>query len=145
MEKKALLRHVFRSIPVQRAAGGERSEFFRSIPVHLKAWCSGGFGRFPEHIRSKNRPSAISCASTDSGASEFFRSISVHFMSFFRYICMGSTKASDAVMAGKIKNMSLIKQVLQLKERGESNRGIARQLPINKETVGYKIFNFITD
>ena len=34
--------------------------------------------------------------------------------------------------------MSLIKQVLQLKQRGESNRGIARQLPINKETVnGY--------
>ena len=32
--------------------------------------------------------------------------------------------------------MSLIKQVLQLKQRGESNRGIARQLPINKETVG---------
>ena len=34
--------------------------------------------------------------------------------------------------------MSLIKQVLQLKQRGESNCGIARQLPINKETVnGY--------
>ena len=34
--------------------------------------------------------------------------------------------------------MSLIKQVLQLKQRGESNRCIARQLPINKETVnGY--------
>ena len=31
--------------------------------------------------------------------------------------------------------MSLIKQVLQLKQRGESNRGIARQLPINKGTV----------
>ena len=34
--------------------------------------------------------------------------------------------------------MSLIKQVLQLKQQGESNRGIARKLPINKETVnGY--------
>ena len=41
-------------------------------------------------------------------------------------------------MAGTVKEMSLIKQVLQLKQRGESNRGIARQLPINKETVnGY--------
>ena len=39
-------------------------------------------------------------------------------------------------MAGTVKEMSLIKQVLQLKQRGESNRGIARQLPINKETVG---------
>ena len=41
-------------------------------------------------------------------------------------------------MAGTVKEMSLIKQVLQLKQCGESNRGIARQLPINKETVnGY--------
>ena len=38
-------------------------------------------------------------------------------------------------MAGTVKEMSLIKQVLQLKQREESNRGIARQLPINKETV----------
>ena len=41
-------------------------------------------------------------------------------------------------MAGTVKEMSLIKQVLQLKQLGESNRGIARQLPINKDTVnGY--------
>ena len=41
-------------------------------------------------------------------------------------------------MAGTVKEMSLIKQVLQLKQLGESNRGIARKLPINKETVnGY--------
>ncbi len=41
-------------------------------------------------------------------------------------------------MAGTVKEMSLIKQVLQLKQRGESSRGIARQLPINKDTVnGY--------
>ena len=41
-------------------------------------------------------------------------------------------------MAGTVKEMRLIKQVLQLKQRGESNRGIARQLPINKDTVnGY--------
>ena len=41
-------------------------------------------------------------------------------------------------MAGTVKEMSLIKQVLQLKQQGESNRGIARKLSINKETVnGY--------
>lgn len=41
-------------------------------------------------------------------------------------------------MAGTVKEMSLIKQVIQLKQLGESNRGIARKLPINKETVnGY--------
>lgn len=41
----------------------------------------------------------------------------------------------NAEMSGKPKQMSLIKQVLQLKKLGESNRGIARKLPINKGTV----------
>ena len=41
-------------------------------------------------------------------------------------------------MAGTVKDMSLIKQVLQLKQLGESNRGISRKLPIGKEIVnGY--------
>ena len=41
-------------------------------------------------------------------------------------------------MAGTTKDMSLIKQVLQLKQTGESNRGVSRKLPIDKETVnGY--------
>ena len=38
-------------------------------------------------------------------------------------------------MAGTVKDMSLIKQVLQLKQLGESNRGVSRKLPIDKETV----------
>lgn len=38
-------------------------------------------------------------------------------------------------MAGTVKDMSLIKQVLQLKQLGESNRGVSRKLKINKETV----------
>ncbi|MCF0224530.1 MAG: IS21 family transposase, partial [Fibrobacter sp.] len=38
-------------------------------------------------------------------------------------------------MAGTTKEMSLIKQVILLKQKGESNRGIARSLSINKETV----------
>ena len=37
--------------------------------------------------------------------------------------------------AGTVKDMSLIKQVLQLKQLGESNRGISRKLSTNKETV----------
>ncbi len=36
-------------------------------------------------------------------------------------------------MAGTTKDMSLIKQVLQLKQAGESNRGVSRKLPIDKE------------
>jgi len=38
-------------------------------------------------------------------------------------------------MAGTIKDMSLIKQVIQLKQLGESNRGVSRKLSINKGTV----------
>ena len=38
-------------------------------------------------------------------------------------------------MAGTVKDMSLIKQVLLLKQQGESNRGVSRKLSINKETV----------
>ena len=34
-----------------------------------------------------------------------------------------------------VKDMSLLKQVLQLKQLGESNRGISRKLSTNKETV----------
>lgn len=41
-------------------------------------------------------------------------------------------------MAGTTKDMSLIKQVLQLKQSGKSNRGVSCKLPIDKETVnGY--------
>ena len=71
-------------------------------------------------------------------ANPFFRSISVHFYVFFSYLCTGKSVNTSTYMAGTVKEMSLIKQVLQLKQLGESNRGIARKLPINKETVnGY--------
>ena len=65
----------------------------------------------------------------------FFRSISVHFYRFFSYFCTGNTKITSTSMAGTVKDMSLIKQVLQLKLLGESNRGVSRKLPIDKETV----------
>lgn len=45
-------------------------------------------------------------------------------------------------MAGTVKDMSLIKQVLLLKQLGESNRGISRKLSINKETVNNYIKTF---
>ncbi len=64
-----------------------------------------------------------------------FRSISVHSYMFFSYLCTGSDNRTSTTMAGKVKDMSLIKQVLQLKQLGESNRGISRKLSINKETV----------
>ena len=66
---------------------------------------------------------------------DFFRTISVHSFEIFHYLCTGKSKQNSANMAGTVKDMSLIKQVLQLKQLGESNRGIAKKLPINKETV----------
>ena len=51
----------------------------------------------------------------------FFRSISVHFYRFFCYFCTGNNKITSTSMAGTVKDMKLIKQVLQLKQLGESN------------------------
>lgn len=68
----------------------------------------------------------------------FFRSKLVHLYVFFIYLCTGKSVNTSTDMAGTVKEMSLIKQLLQLKQLGESNRGIARKLPINKDTVdGY--------
>ena len=44
-----------------------------------------------------------------------FRSISVHLCRYFRYICAANESINSAEMAGTVKDMSLIKQVLQLK------------------------------
>lgn len=51
-------------------------------------------------------------------------------LSFGTSFCVTSTS-----MAGTVKDMSLIKQVLQFKQLGELNRGISRKLPIDMETV----------
>ena len=67
-----------------------------------------------------------------------FQSISVHSFPSFSFLCAGKLTRNSTVMAGTTKDMSLIKQVLQLKQVGESNRGVSRKLPIDKETVnGY--------
>ena len=85
-----------------------RTTFFRRIAVHLE---NGG------------------------AKTTFFRPIPVHFAVVFHYLCTGMhTSITSTTMAGTVKEMSLIKQVIQLKQLGESNRGIARKLPINKET-----------
>lgn len=53
----------------------------------------------------------------------------------FQHLCTGINNRTSTTMAGTVKDMSLIKQVLQLKQLGESNRGVSRKLPIDKETV----------
>ena len=88
-------------------------------------------GIFPEHIRS-----IVGQTYSDVlRHSPIFRSISVHYYRFFSYLCTGINNRTSTTMAGTVKDMSLIKQVLQLKQLGESNRGISRKLSTNKETV----------
>ncbi len=84
------------------------AQFFRSISVHLPKAGSDCY---------------------------YFRSIPVQGVCVFSYICTGKSTKFSTSMAGTIKDMSQIKQVLQLKQLGESNRGIARKLPIDKETI----------
>ena len=127
MDKLTVETTFFRSKSVHFPEEVTAKPFFRSISVQL----NDGIGIFPLHIRSLH-------ASTDSDGKVVFRTIPVHFYVFFSYLCTGKSVNTSTDMAGTVKEMSLIKQVLQLKQLGESNRGIARRLPINKETVnGY--------
>ena len=127
MDKLTVETTFFRSKSVHFPEEVTAKPFFRSISVQL----NDGIGIFPLHIRSLH-------ASTDSDGKVVFWTIPVHFYVFFSYLCTGKSVNTSTDMAGTVKEMSLIKQVLQLKQLGESNRGIARRLPINKETVnGY--------
>ena len=132
----------FRPIPVHLQNGGVEATFFRSIPIQSDMVA----GFIPAHTRSLIRVTVNAsfpahCRSRKAGdrsSATFFQPIAVHSSVIFLYLCTSKLINTGTYMAGTVKDMSLIKQVLQLKQRGESNRGIARQLPINKETVnGY--------
>ena len=131
MDKKTVFAQFFRSISVHLPKAGSDCYYFRSIPVQFEG-INAGRNIFPEHIRSLLLPDIWRTQML------FFRSISVQGVCVFSYICTGKSTKFSTSMAGTIKDMSQIKQVLQLKQLGESNRGIARKLPIDKETVnGY--------
>ena len=120
------LSQFFRSKPVHLVEEGLFHNFFRSIPVQFVV----GRNIFPEHTRSLDLTGAV--------RPPVFRTIPVHPLAAFSYLCTGYSPTTSTTMAGTVKQMSIIKQVLLMKQRGESNRGIARKLPINKETVnGY--------
>lgn len=126
MYKSAIKSTFFRSISVHSLEQGCVFPFFRSISVQSL----GGFLIFPLHTRSLEMDVTV--------VSPLFRSIPVQSEVFFIYLRTILSTDTGTKMAGIVKDMSLIKQVLQLKQHGESNRGIARKLPINKETVnGY--------
>lgn len=126
MDNQTLKSQFFRSISVHLRELQVVAPFFRSIPVHFRRMLSD----FPEYIRSAVH-GIVSVYLR-------FRSISVHSFPGFSFLCAGKLTRNSTVMAGTTKDMSLIKQVLQLKQAGESNRGVSRKLPIDKETVnGY--------
>ena len=122
----------FRSMPVHGYLFPEhtRSPYFR-WPKNIL---------FPEHVRSLFEISSFVIST--------FRSIPVHGLALFifrsipvhsnvqSYLCSFKiAQLSKGKMAGKPASMSKIKQVLQLSENGVSNRQIAKDLDINKETV----------
>lgn len=130
MDKTAQNRYYFRSKSVQEGKVIENLLVFRSKSVHFLS--KDAFSpSFPEQIRSIE---ALAVARKGEQVC-FFRSISVHSFRIFCILCTANSINHSTYMAGKIKDMSLIKQVIQLKQLGESNRGISRKLSINKETV----------
>lgn len=129
MDKMTKSSGFFRSMPVHWLKQETERNFFRSIAVHFsrKVELTASFPEQPRSIR----PLGNRFLTT------FFRSIAVHSCRLFSYFCTGNNNTGTE-MAGTIKDMSLIKQVIQLKQLGESNRGVSRKLSINKETVnGY--------
>lgn len=113
--------------------------FFRSNAVHFRRWLL----HFPEHIRSSIRSNGQTSFFPEQCRSilfckrlvyNFFRGISVHVLHLSRYLCVPKTvKCKD--MAGTIIDMSKIKQMLQFYQMGHSNRRIAKEIGMNKETV----------
>ena len=126
MDKMTKLSGFFRSMPVQWPKQDTDRNIFRSMPVHFLRKV-GPAASFPEQPRSVS-PLGNRVPAT------FFRSMPVHSSRSFSYFCARINKSSTG-MAGTIKDMSLIKQVIQLKQLGESNRGVSRKLSINKGTV----------
>ena len=84
MDKTTQKSEFFRSIPVHLGKSCAERNLFRSIPVHFSARRRRE-AIFPEHIRSLFQLSWIKEASD----SVFFRSISVHFCGIFSYLCTG--------------------------------------------------------
>ena len=103
MDNQTLKSQFFRSISVHLRELQVVAPFFRSIPVHFRRMLSD----FPEYIRSAVH-GIVSVYLR-------FRSISVHSFPGFSFLCAGKLTRNSTVMAGTTKDMSLIKQVLQLK------------------------------
>ena len=129
-----------------------KNQLFRSIYTHVDE-CSDPisehchpliFGRFrmylvSEHYHPKMKDRDLVIL--------VFRSIATQSNATSLYLCalnLTGNKLMHKTMAGKITEMSKLKQILQLHESGVSNRSIASQLGIYKETVNKYIRQFKT-
>lgn len=140
MVPNSLKSFLFRGIPGQNCSmNGHSAHIFDAFPYGLEVTIL-----FPEHTRTlgfvflnlmyfpEHTRTATSCKQLYSHP---FRSIPGQNQA----ICseLRDYEASGfSIMAGKTIQMSKLKQALLLKEQGLSNRNIAKQLGLNKDTVG---------
>ena len=104
-----------------------------SIPEHMRSLLSERprSATFPEYMRSVSVSNLLTC--------NLFRSMCSHFSHVSAYLCgsfqYNKNSNSKDIMAGKTKDMSEVRKVLQLHEQKVSNRKIAKQLGLDKNTV----------
>ena len=121
-----------------------------SIPEHMRSlFIERPRGAvFPEHMRSVLSTNLLTCNFFRSicgqflrsqGSATFFRSMCSHFSQVSEYLCGSFQYNKDSnskdIMAGKTKDMSDVRKVLQLHEQKVSNRKVAKQLGLDKNTV----------
>ena len=125
-----------------------KNQLFRSIYTHPDE-C---FDPISEHCHPKMKDKGLAILVFRSIATHLvpliaFRSIATQSNATSLYLCalnLTGNKLMHKTMAGKITEMSKLKQILQLHESGVSNRSIASQLGIYKETVNKYIRQFKT-
>lgn len=101
--------------------------------------CGYEWLRLPEQIRSVDTLSII----RKRAKAYFFRSKSVHSFGFFCNLCTVNRLHNSTYMAGKIKDMSLTKQVIQLEQFDYGKLYIKRRIhEATKEKIIYICNNF---
>lgn len=115
-------------------------------------WFCSKMSSFSEHCHPKLRCISLFIFMFRSIATHYapsfaFRSITTQSYSHLFYFCalvLIDNKLMHNYMAGKITEMSKLKQVLQLHHSGVSNRSIASQLGLYKETVNKYIMTLVS-
>ena len=139
MKENSFKNQLFRSIYTHP------DECFDPISEHCHPLILGRFKMhlISEHCHPKMKDKGLAILVFRSIATHLvpliaFRSIATQSNATSLYLCalnLTGNKLMHKTMAGKITEMSKLKQILQLHESGVSNRSIASQLGIYKETV----------